>query len=202
MFSDGRFGQCCRYDLYHAHERDRVEEMQPRDPLRPGAGRGDVRDQQRGSIARQDGISGDDVFQFRKQLLLDIQQFHDRLDDDPAGCQSVHAAAQVETGEHGVRLAPRVPALVHLAPDHFADEFGGGVQRAGLGVVEPDRVSGLEEQLGNPAPHDASADDADMQVAPCRASFCLVCHYGIRVKLVGIVYFNLNPGNIYPDPGY
>ena len=144
--------------------------MQPRDPLRPGAGRGDVRDQQGRSIARQDGLVGDDLFQFRKQLLLDIQQFHHRLDDDPAGCQSVHAAAQVETGEHGVRLILRMPALLDLAPDHFFDEFGGGVHRTGLGVIKPDRVAGLQEQLGNPAPHDAGADDADMQVASCRAT--------------------------------
>ena len=150
--------------------------MQPRDPLRPGAGRSDVRNQQGRSVAREDGLSGDDVFQFRKQLLLDVQQFHDRFDDDPAGGQPIHAAAQGEIGKHGVRLVLRVPPLLDLAPDHFADEFGGAVQRAGLGVIKPYRVPGLQEQLGNAPAHDPGADNADASVAPCRACFCFVCH--------------------------
>jgi hypothetical protein len=148
-------------DLHQRHQRRGVEEMQPGQPFGPRHPRRDGGDGEGGGVGRQDGVGADDAFKLGEQAALDVEILDNRLDHQPGGGkvgQAVHGGQPIE---RRVALRRRPFAFVDQPVQRLGDGGDGGRRRAGAGVDQPHRMTGLRRDLGDALAHGAAADHAD-----------------------------------------
>ncbi len=168
---DGRVGGGRRDHLDQRHDRRRVEEVEADDPFRATGHDGDGSHRQGAGIRRQDRARRRRRVEGREDGLLGLEILERRLDDEvwPGGGEIVESGRLVEAGEPlahptgggvGVKVQSR-GAPFEAASDTRPAALDGGR----IDVVDPDLVSRLERELGDPGAHRAGTDHADRVVA-------------------------------------
>jgi len=144
------------------------------DAAGPLAGGGDLRHGQRGSVAGEDAVLADDVFQGAEQVALGLQLLDDGLDDDLTGREGFQGGGRLDPGRCGIGCVLRDPALQRQPGQRRGDgapRLDGGPRRE---IEEQDANAGLGGDLRDAAPHGAGAGDAERQVGGLDVG----CHVG------------------------
>jgi hypothetical protein len=149
---------------------DRVEEVQPADPLRVAQPLLHLLDQQRRGVGRQDRPRPAALLQLAEDLALQVQvldhRFHHQL--------HVAEAFPGRRAAHGGPLAPgffrREQLALHGLGEEVVDLLQPGGQGGVVDLLHGHRAALERGQLGDAGPHRAGADDADLADGGARAA--------------------------------
>jgi hypothetical protein len=169
-FTMNHHGLCsvgARNDLDEAHQRHRVEEVEPEDPLAVGgSGVGDGRDGQRARVRREDRVGRCLRVERPEDRLLEPEVLERRLHDQRGlGRQAVEGVGVAEAADPAVDpVLDRVGIEIELGRtprQTLADARARPLDGLWIDVVDHDFPAVLESDLGDPRPHDSRADDPD-----------------------------------------
>ncbi len=209
LLQDLRRGTRAADDLNDAHQRHRVEEVQPGDPLRMLACGGDGGDRQRGRVGGENGVGADHALEFDEQRLLGVEPFDDRLDHHVASDHVGKGTDRDQSRQVRGHVGCIEAAFLRHAVPRLLDRLDGAARRLGRRVVEQHGAAGLRHDLGDAPSHHAGADDADPEVAHRRgnrsgdaAGGAVLVHRGIICDFAaGRVRRRSGPGRLQVQPG-
>ncbi len=150
-------------DFDKLHARDRIEEVDADQPLRPRQSLAQLLERDARRVGGENGVGLNLRLDAGEDLALQIENFRHSLDDQVRGGD----AFALEIGDQAVERVAHSAAVV--AAD-LAEQVGGALDRAGdrfrLGVAKADDKSVPRAPCGNVAAHGAGADDVDAFAVP------------------------------------
>ena len=154
-------GELRPHHLDERHQRCRVEEVQPDDPIRPRRRGGDLRHRQRRRVRREHGSRVADPFELDEERALRAELLHDRLDHEVARREVGEVGRRRQAPERGLALVLRLLSLFDLPGEKVADPPRGGVGEVCRHLPADDLEAGFDPDLRDSGPHRAEADDSD-----------------------------------------
>jgi hypothetical protein len=154
-------GELCPDDLDERHQRGRVEEVHPDDPLGGRRRGGDLRHGQGGGVRREDGVRAADPLQLGEERALRVELLDDRLDHEVAVGKRREVGRGLEPRDRGIPLVLRALSLLHLAREEVADPRRGGLAELVRDLAADDGEARLDCDLRDPRAHRAEPDHPD-----------------------------------------
>ena len=149
-------------DLYHLHQRHRVEEVIAGKLLRSLQLGGNRSDRQGRGVGDQYRARFNDALKLGEQLGLDVQTFNDRFDDQFAGGEFSERADALKTRlVLGGLLRVEATLLAQFVPLGKNRSLG-RLCSTRLHVEQLDAAAGLHSNLCNAATHGTGTDDAEI----------------------------------------
>ena len=148
--------------LHHLHQRNRVEKVESGQAGGMIHSRGQRGDRERRCVACNQRLGPEQDFQLGKQVLFDVQLFHDGFNDQIAGTKVAQRLRACQARGQGLALIGRQAAFVVQLVPLLANRLLGGPRRCRRGVENSDLAASLRRYLSNAAPHGASPYDSHM----------------------------------------
>jgi hypothetical protein len=143
-------------DLDELHHRDRIEEMQADELLRPARCHRKFRNRERRSIRGEDRIFLHDLVELRICLALELRVLDDRFDHDVAVGEVAERNGPLQAAEARVELP-----LLDGPGKIFVDPSEARVDKLLFHFADDGVVARLRRNLRDAGAHQATAEDAD-----------------------------------------
>src|SRR5699024_810559 len=124
---DGAAGVGATDDLDESHRRNRVEEVESDNTVRPVQGGGDGRDRQGGRIGREHSLRTHDRLKLGEHRLLDLEPFNDGFDHQVAASQAFQRLYATQPGQGSVGVVTGDPTTLDCPVQARRDRVHGGV---------------------------------------------------------------------------
>ena len=147
--------------LDELHDRHGIEEMQPREPIRPRRRRGKFGDAERRGVGHQNRVSADDGLERRVGLLLVLEVLHDRLDDEVARFQRLEGRRPRQVAERAVADVRSDLPFRHAVLDELADARKAFLEKRVVDFADDRPVSRCRAHLRDPRSHQTAAEHTD-----------------------------------------
>jgi hypothetical protein len=150
-------------DLDQREHRDRVEEVEPDDVVRPARGHGQLHDRDGRRVGRQHRVVGlDGGVELPEHPELDVLSLGHGLHDQLAVGELAEVGHEAQTTVHrtGRRLVELAP--LHRLGQRALDALAPGGQRPRVGLGHEDVTPGPSRHLGDARPHQPTPHDTDL----------------------------------------
>src|SRR6266568_4302793 len=145
--------------LQQPHDRRRVEEVHPDDPLGPLGDHGQVDDRERGGVGGQDDLRPGQLVQPAEQAELCLHVLGGRLEDQVGVGHVLEVGGGCDPPEHVVPLPRLQLPAVHRAPHGPIDGRGSPSHPFLVRLHEHGLYAGAGHHLRDAGAHDPGADD-------------------------------------------
>ena len=136
--------------------------MQAHETIRTGRGGSHLGDRETGGVRREDRVLGTLPIEGPEKVFLHFDVLDDRLDDHVAIGQVLQGHGSDQATQGRVTIGGFELPLLHRTIQLLSDRFQARLQEAFVDFPNHRFVAGGSAHLGDPAPHQPTADDPNL----------------------------------------